>query len=223
MAAFDPFGWAARFIPERRLHQLIRFAAVALFALFLVKRLGEYDTFFLKPLWFVETAIYAVLLLAFLVRVEPVDRSVGWGQVALPLVGGVLPFALLLTAPHPAVFRDPLRLQWVFWMMTIATALTVWGMWTLRRAFSITVEARQLVTDGPYRFLRHPIYAGEIITAAAVALWRWSWLNAGILLLFIAIQLYRARAEERKLARAFAGYTTFAARAPWLWRVPPTN
>lgn len=219
MASFDPFGWAARVVPPRLIHQAIRAGAVIVFAFFLVKRIGEYGIFLLKPLWFVETLIYLVLLVAFLLRVEPVDRSRGVAEVLLPLAGGVLPFALLATPPHPAVWRDPTWLYGVFWTMTLATALTIWGMWTLRRAFSITVEARELVTTGPYRFIRHPIYAGEVITALAVATWRFSWANVVIALAFVTIQLVRARLEERKLARVFPGYTEFARRSPWLWRV----
>lgn len=216
---FDPFGWAARFVPPRRIHQLIRAGAVLVFAIFFAKRIGEYGAFLLKPLWFVETLIYLVLLVAFLVRVEPVDRSRGVAQVLLPLVGGVLPFALLGSPPHPAVWRDPLLLHTVFWTMTAATALTIAGMWTLRRAFSITVEARELVTGGPYRFVRHPIYAGEMITALAVAAWRFSWTNVAIAVAFVAIQLVRARMEEAKLARVFPAYAESVGRSPWLWRV----
>ena len=217
MSSFDPFGWAARFVPPRYLHQLIQVGAAILFCVFLARRVAEYDRFLLKPLWVVETIIYLVLLIAFLVRVEPVDRSVGVKQVLIPLLGGVLPFALLGSSPHPAIWGNPTALYAVFWTMTLATALTVWGMWTLRRSFSITVEARQLVTGGPYRWVRHPIYLGEMLTALAVAIWRFSWLNLGIAVAFVAIQLVRSREEERKLARVFADYEFLARRSRWFW------
>jgi protein-S-isoprenylcysteine O-methyltransferase Ste14 len=218
VSAFDPFGWAARWVPPHRLHQLIRVGAALLFCVFLARRIAEYDRFLLKPLWVVETFIYLVLLVAFLVRVEPIDRSIGVKQVLIPLIGGMLPFALLGSPPHPAVWREPSALYAVFWTMTAATALTIWGMWTLRRAFSITVEARQLVTGGPYRWIRHPIYLGEMLTAIAVAIWRFSWWNLAIVIAFVAIQLVRSREEERKLARVFQGYSMLAQRSPWFWR-----
>jgi protein-S-isoprenylcysteine O-methyltransferase Ste14 len=215
---FDPFGWASGRIRPSLLHRAIRGAAAALFALFLARRIGEYGDYLLKPLWAVETLVYAVLLWAFVTRIDPIDRSTGWRDVAVPLVGGVLPFALLATPPHAAIAAHPVLLQAVFWCMTAGTALTVWGMWTLRRAFSITVEARELVTAGPYRWIRHPIYFGEMATAAAVAAWRFSWANLVVLLLFVAVQLFRARREERKLLRWFPAYA--AARGRWFWRVP---
>lgn len=215
---FDPFGWAARVIPERWLHRLIRAGAVALFALFFTRRMQQYDQFLLKPLWFVETLIYLVLAVAFVQRLDPIERSRGVRDVLIPLVGGLLPFALLLAPPHPAVWGDALLLHSVFWWMTIASVLTVWGMWVMRRAFSITVEAREPVERGPYRWLRHPIYAGEMLTAAAVTAWRFSWINLALLASFVAIQLLRSHWEEQKLARVFPAYRAWAPRVPWFWR-----
>ena len=37
--------------------------------------------------------------------------------------------------------------------------LSLWPLWYLRRSFSVEPEARNLVTTGPYRWARHPIYA----------------------------------------------------------------
>lgn len=216
---FDPFGWASRYIPPVWLHLTIQASAIAIFITFLLKRGVEYPLFSLKPLWFVETLIYAVLIAAFVLRVQPVDRSRGLREIVVPLIGGTLPFALLLPPPNPAVWRNPIAINAVFWTMTLATALTIWGMWTLRRAFSITVEARELVSGGPYRFIRHPIYAGEMITAAAVACWRFSWTNLSLLALFIAIQITRSYWEERKLVRVFPAYAAHNARAWWFWRM----
>jgi protein-S-isoprenylcysteine O-methyltransferase Ste14 len=216
---FDPFGWAARVVPERWLHRSIRAGAVGVFAVFFTRRLMQYDDFLLKPLWVVETIIYLVLATAFISRLDPVDRSRGVREIVVPLAGGVLPFALLTSAPHPAVWTNSVLLHGVFWWMTAATALTVWGMWVMRKTFSITVEARAVVTAGPYRWLRHPIYLGELLTAGAVMAWRFSWLNLALFALFVTIQLFRSRWEERKLARVFPAYAGWAQRAWWFWRL----
>jgi len=190
-----------------------------------VRRIREYDDFLLKPLWAVETLIYLVLIAAFLMRLDPLERSRGWREILVPLAGGILPFALLLSPPHPGIWRFPARLEAVFWAMSACTALTVWGMWTLRRAFSITVEARCLVTGGPYRWIRHPVYAGEILTAAVVTVWRFSWIGVAVFLLFAAIQLARSRWEEAKLARVFPDYRRWARGAWWVlpWRDPDSE
>jgi protein-S-isoprenylcysteine O-methyltransferase Ste14 len=79
------------------------------------------------------------------------------------------------------------------------------------------VEARDLVISGPYRFVRHPIYLGEMLTALAIAVWRFSLLNFFIITLFIVIQLLRAKWEEDKLAQVFPGYSIYADKTSWLF------
>jgi len=41
---------------------------------------------------------------------------------------------------------------------------------TLRSAFSLTPEARTLVTSGPYRFIRHPLYAAGLLIGLVLLL-----------------------------------------------------
>ena len=216
-AVFDPFDWGVRIFPERWVHLGIRLVMALGCVLFLARRILEYGDYFLKPLWVSETLVYAVLVIAFMVRTNPVDRSRGVVEIIIPVVGALMPFALLFSTPARFVLSNrPLHLS-IFWSMTLATVLTVWGMWTLRRSFSITVEARELVTGGPYRFIRHPVYTGEILAAAAVAVWRFSWVNAAILSLFIVLQLVRARMEEEKLVRNFPVYKEYAKKVWWVW------
>lgn len=214
---FDPFGWAARWVPERWLHRAIRAAWVAVLVGFLALRVRQYGSFHLKPLWAAETAVFLVLLAAVAVRRDPVERARGAREVLVPLAGALLPFGLLASPPHPWVLARPALLLGLFWWMTGATALTVWGLWALRRSFSIAVEARELVSRGPYRWVRHPVYLGEILTAGAVTLWRFSLANAGLLAVFVAVQCLRARWEEEKLARALPEYAGYRARSRWLW------
>jgi protein-S-isoprenylcysteine O-methyltransferase Ste14 len=214
---FDPFGWAARIVPERTLHGIVRGFMALVCVMFLVRRMSEYDAYLVKPLWAVETLVYVVLILAFLIRTVPVDRSRGLAEVALPGVGALLPFALLFSAPASFVVRNTNLYRGVFWIMALATGLTVWGMWNLRRSFSITVEARQLVTTGAYRFVRHPVYLGEICAALAVTLWRFSVINLALFCLFTALQMVRARMEETKLELNFPEYGQYRERAWWVW------
>jgi protein-S-isoprenylcysteine O-methyltransferase Ste14 len=215
---FDPFGTVSRYLPERLLHRLIRIAMAGILAIFLWQRIRHYELFAVKALWLAETALFAVLIIAFLCRTNPVHRSSGVQEIIIPLLGSALPFALLLAPPAPLVTNNRTLFSVLLWGMTAATILTVAGMWTARRAFSITVEARVLVTGGPYRLIRHPIYTGEMLAAAAVAGIRFSLQNMAILSLFVAIQLYRSRLEEAKLRSTFPGYRQFAAGSWWFWK-----
>ena len=77
----------------------------------------------------------------------------------------------------------------------------------LGAAWSFVPKADQstgLVTTGPYRLVRHPIYLGLIMLALGQALAFSSWL-AGLIVLvgIVPTFAWRAGAEERLLSRAF--------------------
>jgi protein-S-isoprenylcysteine O-methyltransferase Ste14 len=218
MNARDPLGWFARIVPMQLLHRIIRGFMIAVLLVFLFLRIRHYHTFFWKPLWLAETLLFVVLIIAFTIRQDPVDRSRGIKEIVVPLIGSALPFVLLRTEPSFRIAGNRGVLTAIFVWMTFATGLTTWGMWTLRRSFSITVEARELVIIGPYRWVRHPVYLGEMLSAAAVLVWRWSLLNLAVFALFTAIQLLRSRWEETKLLNSFPAYRKFAARSRWFWR-----
>ena len=73
-------------------------------------------------------------------------------------------------------------------------------------------EARRLVTGGPYALVRHPLYAGEAVAVAGLAMQYaapWSYVILG---LQYAFQLWRIVNEERVLRAAFPDYAAYAAR-----------
>jgi len=72
----------------------------------------------------------------------------------------------------------------------------------------------QLRTGGLYRYVRHPIYTGLLLSATAFALASGSALRIVVLLLLIALLNAKARWEEARLARRFDGYAAYAARTP---------
>jgi protein-S-isoprenylcysteine O-methyltransferase Ste14 len=79
----------------------------------------------------------------------------------------------------------------------------------LGRSFSVMAEARELVTSGVYRYLRHPLYlAEEIATVGSILQYLSSWTMA-ILALQIAFQLRRMHNEEVVLMEIFPEYAAY--------------
>ena len=103
-------------------------------------------------------------------------------------------------------------------------AFLVWARQHLGRNWSQTVSIKkghELVTSGPYRYVRHPMYAGGIIACIGSAIVVG---GAWILLLVILglIFLWRVGAEDRLMARQFPNeYPLYKKRTkaliPFVW------
>jgi protein-S-isoprenylcysteine O-methyltransferase Ste14 len=86
----------------------------------------------------------------------------------------------------------------------------------LGRSFGVLPEARALVTGGPYRLVRHPVYLGEIGACTGLALAAPSPANTAALVGLIVAQAVRMRLEEGALTAAFPQYAEYAASTPRL-------
>ena len=119
------------------------------------------------------------------------------------------PVALLLEV-QPTLNSSTIALDISNVLVILGVGLSIYSLLFLRFNFSIMPEARHMVSHGPYRIVRHPIYLGEILSGAGLVLALPGWFSLAILLTFIAAQLYRTRIEEEVLASAFPDYQAYA-------------
>jgi protein-S-isoprenylcysteine O-methyltransferase Ste14 len=98
---------------------------------------------------------------------------------------------------------------------------TIYSLSCLGRSFSIMPQARRLVIDGPYRLVRHPLYAAELVGYLGVFIQYASWTSATLLIIQCCFQICRMFNEEAVLHATFpeyAAYTTRTARViPGVW------
>ena len=85
-----------------------------------------------------------------------------------------------------------------------------------------TERGHQVVTQGPYRYVRHPMYVGVILfgvlLSPALGSW-WGLIPGGI---FALLFVYRTAYEDRKLIRELPGYADYAQQTryrllPGIW------
>ena len=113
-------------------------------------------------------------------------------------------------------------------LVVIAVSLAVW-MWAMasNRFFSAAVRIQhdrghQVVTTGPYRFVRHPGYAVALLLFPAIPIALGAWWGVLPMLVLDAVFIWRASLEDRMLLSELSGYAGFAAEVryrliPGVW------
>ena len=136
-------------------------------------------------------------------------------------------FGLLATLGFQ-VYQRWASLSWgsaVALLLAIAVTLAIWTLTVNRPGnFRIVPEPKtdgQLVTTGPYHWIRHPMYTSLLLMAAAFALlidgW-WAWFNWGAL---FVVLLFKLAIEEHLLKQRYGVYKDYQARTkrlvPWIF------
>jgi protein-S-isoprenylcysteine O-methyltransferase Ste14 len=96
----------------------------------------------------------------------------------------------------------------------VGAVIVIVGKVTIGRSFGIVPANRGIVARGPYNIVRHPIYAGYLLThAASLAAYPSVW-NVTLLVVADAALVVRALAEERVLSLD-REYEVYCSRVAW--------
>jgi protein-S-isoprenylcysteine O-methyltransferase Ste14 len=154
-------------------------------------------------------AFYALIIWCYLRR-RPAVATCGSVTAHIAAVTGTLtPFVIPLLHGSPPGGGLQLAAD------LLLVAGLAWAVWSLRflgRNVSVIAQARQVVERGPYRWVRHPLYTGEIVSALGLGLTTGSVRAVIAWLLLVALQVYRAMREEQVLLRALPGYRDYRGR-----------
>lgn len=158
------------------------------------------------------------------IQEERSDRSF-WFIAAGMVAAFYLPPLEYLRSPA-FVPRTVLMQVTGLFVIAFGVVLFIWARRTLGNFYSghvSVIEGQQLVQSGPYRFIRHPAYAGYILIALGLAVGYSS--LAGIAasgFLLLPAMIYRIHVEDRLLAERFGvEFNKYASRTkhlvPGIW------
>ena len=139
---------------------------------------------------------------AFSVKTGTANRVWGRGRFVLVIAAIVV---IRIVRPHGWTTNSPVVGAIGAALFVCGLAVAIWARVNIGRNWGMpmtTKEEPELVTSGPYRFVRHPIYSGLLLAFLGTALVT-DVLGLVIVAAFGAAFYYSARVEERNLTAAF--------------------
>jgi protein-S-isoprenylcysteine O-methyltransferase Ste14 len=142
-----------------------------------------------------QRIIMRFLLLGFLVLivVPALDHRFGWSW-----------------APWPVAVAGDLLVALSFYVFYRVVRVNSFAASTIR-----VEEGQQVVSTGPYAWVRHPMYAGAFLLLIGTPLALGSWWGLLVVPAFLPILAWRILNEEAVLARNLPGYTDYQERVRW--------
>lgn len=180
-------------VVERRFGDLLLFCVTSMALAFL---------FLLTPSFGIVGRLYVLqhlLVLAFaLIRSEPLIADSSTSSNIAVGVAYLCPYVQVI-----CLYWWPGKVAWPeggLVLVTLAAVFSVVCLLTLGKRFGVRPALRGLVTRGPYRLVRHPLYLSYVIAAIGFNLQMWNLATLLLVLLGWVAMVYRIVAEERVLS-----------------------
>ena len=154
----------------------------------------------------------------------------GWDKVFFPLMLLVSLAWLVLSA------LDAVRFRWshvVPWLQVTGGVLLLFSFFLLFLTFKensylspvVRIQqdrAHKVVSTGPYRHVRHPMYAAFVPFTVGTSLLLGSWYGVILGIVFVLLVARRAVAEEHMLVKELPGYAAYMSQVryrmiPYVW------
>jgi protein-S-isoprenylcysteine O-methyltransferase Ste14 len=119
-------------------------------------------------------------------------------------------FISLLLSGSP--FKNISHLAYAFLILSIV--LVLWAIATMQKSkLRILPEPSPnatLITNGPYRFIRHPMYTAILLGSVGLLIHQFTWLRISIAIALTIVLLTKLTWEEKMLSRKFEGYEQYS-------------
>lgn len=114
---------------------------------------------------------------------------------------------------------------WARGLLVVGAGMGGWAVATVRlrhlRATPEPAPGARLVAHGPYRWIRHPMYAATLLVAGGWLGGHYTGFRLALAAGLAVVLLVKLRYEERLLMPRLPGYPAYASRTrrlvPWLW------
>ena len=120
---------------------------------------------------------------------------------------GVMVFCLILSQ---RLIHWPLRLienPYLFWLGIILSiggfVLWMYVAYHMRVQGGLRIKNKNLLTDGPFKYIRHPLYISVFILLIGIGILFFSWSWFVILIILIPVWYIECRIEEKHLVELF--------------------
>ena len=157
-------------------------------------------------------------------RMGASHKAKSWDKIIVPILAMVLPLLSVVLAGLDH------RFSWshgfgmtskilAFCVMMIGNALTVWAM-RVNRFFSSYVRIQSdrghfVVSNGPYKWVRHPGYTGSIMFNVASPVLIGSFPAVAVDVVFGLLMTIRTVLEDATLRAELSGYDAYSKKTRW--------
>jgi protein-S-isoprenylcysteine O-methyltransferase Ste14 len=163
-------------------------------------------------------------------RAEPGENVKTWDRIILGIYTVLLIVMLVLAGLDSGRYNwssPPLFVYVLGWLGLLFSLILIW--WTFASNPYLSEQVRiqddrghEVVSDGPYRYVRHPMYVGIIVTVLCVPLVLGSFLALIPAVLIVVLFVIRTALEDRTLQEELEGYRAYARRVksrlvPYIW------
>jgi protein-S-isoprenylcysteine O-methyltransferase Ste14 len=159
--------------------------------------------FLLTPTFTVTDWIYVlqhfIVLAIALTRPHPKVRDYSIASSVAVGIAYVYPYAQVIYLRWSPGYVVSLAAGLI--LVTLAAGLSLVSLLTMGRLFGVRPALRGLVTSGPYRLVRHPMYLSYVIADIGYNLQEWNSVTLLLVLLGWASLVYRIHAEERVISQ----------------------
>jgi protein-S-isoprenylcysteine O-methyltransferase Ste14 len=162
-------------------------------------------------------------------RLHTADQQ-GWDKLLFPLLL-LCPFVWL-----SFLSLDTIHLHWspvAAWLQAVGALVLVGSFALLFLTFRentylspvVRIQAERghtVISSGPYRYVRHPMYAAIVVFVVGTSLLLGSWSGVLVGVVFVGMLARRAVLEERTLRAELPGYAAYLAQVryrliPYIW------